>query len=476
MVEKLDDKKKEERRKKRLEQAAAGISAGQSVENSVKQMAETYAKPDTYDRKFFDSGTAKRHTKTEAFAGGKKVKDPYSGDTLSLRKQEAKIKYGKKDWQEHLAEADHTEPLHQIYENNKENPWLKNEDIKDAANSPKNMKTISRKLNNAKRDKTNEEFYGDKEYLEDKDIHLSDKQREKAIADGKKAREDVQAEIRKSEVKNIGNEFHDAGKKSAISGAQTTAAISSVRNIIAVLKGDKKPEQALKDIAKETGETAAISYLVGGSVSVLTHSLVNSTNSIAKMVGQAGMPGKIVAAVMATGGTLYDYFNGKISTKECIIQLGETGTSSALVGISSSAAYAIVGTLTIPVPVVGTLIGSTVGYFVATTLFGALQKQLYAEKMAREERERVEKESAEAVEKIREYRRYLNEITTKYFAENRKVFDEALGDMDSALKLGDAEGYIHGVNKITKQLGGDVQFENMKEFDDVMKDDKPILL
>lgn len=40
----------------------------------------------------------------------------------------------------------------------KDDAWVTNSDIKDAVNSPENLKTISRKLNNAKRDRRNSRF------------------------------------------------------------------------------------------------------------------------------------------------------------------------------------------------------------------------------------------------------------------------------------------------------------------------------
>ena len=146
----------EDKRKKRsqeiLENVAAGQAAGASVEQSVKRVAETYMKPDTYDRNLYDDGAAKRQAKMNEFSKGKPVKDPYSGDELLLRKQEAKLKYGK-DWQKHLAEADHIEPIHKVYERHKNDAFTKNEDIRETVNSKENLKAISRKQNNAKRDK-----------------------------------------------------------------------------------------------------------------------------------------------------------------------------------------------------------------------------------------------------------------------------------------------------------------------------------
>lgn len=172
----------EERRRRRAENALGALAAGASVDESVRRLAEVYRKPLEYrgNRKLFDDGMAKRLAKENLFASGKAVKDPYTGKKLFLRKQEAKLAYGKK-WTEHLAEADHVEPVHRIFEAHKDDAWVTNSDIKDAVNSPENLKTISRKLNNAKRDRRNSDFYGDDRYLADKDIHLSKEAKERAM-------------------------------------------------------------------------------------------------------------------------------------------------------------------------------------------------------------------------------------------------------------------------------------------------------
>lgn len=134
------------------------------------------------------------------------------------------------------------------------------------------------------------------------------------------------------------------------------------------------------------------------------------------------------------------------------------------------------GAVLIPLPVIGSLIGGMVGYMLSGKVFTALSGALSSAKLARKERIRIEKECGESIRRIQEYRRELDEITEKYFKENRKAFDEALGNMVSGLKLGDADGYIHGANQITRRLGGTVSFRNMDEFDDLMKSDDIIKL
>lgn len=458
----------EERRRRRAENALGALAAGASVDESVRRLAEVYRKPLEYrgNRKLFDDGMAKRLAKENLFASGKAVKDPYTGKKLFLRKQEAKLAYGKK-WTEHLAEADHVEPVHRIFEAHKDDAWVTNSDIKDAVNSPENLKTISRKLNNAKRDRRNSDFYGDDRYLADKDIHLSKEAKEWAMEDGRQARSHVDRSLALKGAGNLAAEFHDAGVKAAAGAAVFSGAMAAVDNMVAVIEGKKEPGEAIKDLVKATGTAAALSYFAGGAVSVISHSLSASSNSLARMLGQAGVPGKVVAAVLATAGIIKNYIYGNITASECIAQLGETGIAT-----STAAAGMYAGAVLIPLPVIGSLIGGMLSGKVFTALSGALSSA----KLARKERIRIEKECGESIRRIQEYRRELDEITETYFKENRKAFDEALGDMVSGLKLGDADGYIHGADKIIQQLGGKVSYHNMDEFDELMKSDTIIKL
>lgn len=70
-----------------------------------------------------DSGAAKKNAKFDAFKSQKTVKDPYTGDTLTLTKAEAKLKYGE-EWTKHLVESDHKIALEQRYNETKNNALL----------------------------------------------------------------------------------------------------------------------------------------------------------------------------------------------------------------------------------------------------------------------------------------------------------------------------------------------------------------
>ena len=141
----------------------AGFAATESAMASTQAALRKFAKPTKYDRSVLDDGAAKRNIKINAFKSGVTVKDPYTGDVLTLTKAEARMKYGD-NWTKHLAEADHKISLEQRYEQTKNNPWLTNDDVKASSNSSDNLEVVSRKFNNAKRSRSNEEFVTDDEY------------------------------------------------------------------------------------------------------------------------------------------------------------------------------------------------------------------------------------------------------------------------------------------------------------------------
>ena len=81
---------------KTTQKTVEGVMLGKTISESVvEEVNAKYKKPDTYtgNRKLFDDAKAKIYIKKSVFANGK-VKDPYTGKTLCLKKVDVKIKFG----------------------------------------------------------------------------------------------------------------------------------------------------------------------------------------------------------------------------------------------------------------------------------------------------------------------------------------------------------------------------------------------
>lgn len=449
---------------------AAGFSTNETINSSVEQAAETFNKPQKYDRKLYDSGAAKVKAKKKLFSDNETVRDPYSNKELVLTKKEAKARFGN-EWADHLAESDHIKPLKDTYDEHRNNPWLSNDDIRNATNSDENIKVTSRKYNNAKRDKTNEEYVNDEAYLAEKNVHITDEGKELAIRDGQNAESAINTKLRKSSVKNAVETGHKAGIQGAKNAGLTVVTMSGITNIVSVMKGEKKPEQAIKDVMKDGGKAAVAGYAISGGSTVVMHSLSNSSSRFMQALAKNNVPGKVLTAVMVTGGTLTRYAKGEINTEECIIELGGNTLNFATTGYAMAAGQAL-----IPIPVVGAAIGALVGSALTSNYYNEMINTLKTRKLEEEERQRIINECNKAAEYLREYQKQLQECIDSYMSEFQDCFDTALSDIRTALENGDADGVISGANKITKKLGGQVQYETVEEFAEFLDSDEEFIL
>lgn len=453
---------------------AEGLAATQSARASADMATEHFAKPQDYtgNRTLYDSGAAKYHAKTELFSGNAEVRDPYTGKILTLTKAEAKAKFGA-DWQKHLAESDHIHPLERIHEAHKGNPFLTNDDIREIANSPENMEVNSRSFNNAKRSRTNEEFMEAREYREGKGLKLSKDAEREAVRRGREAQSAIDRKLTVRSIKNAATTFHNAGLEGAKQSGLTALTMAGIMNVVALVKGEKDAGEAIADTVKSGGAGAVTGYVMSGGLTTLAQGLSNSSAPMIQSLMKSNMPGQIVTAVMTFGSTLKRYASGEINTEDFILELGDKGTGLAAGGYGFA-----VGQTLIPIPIVGGVVGSMVGYMLASSFYGELVEFLGVNeaKLAREERLRIERECQEAIARIREYRAQMEEMISRYLTEHITAFHSAFDTMKEALGIGDVDGFIAGANMITKKLGGRVQFEDMGSFDALMMSDEAFVL
>jgi len=283
--------------------------------------------------------------------------------------------------------------------------------------------------------------------------------------------------------------LHAAGASAAISGS-----ISLIRNIVDVANGNKEIDEATLDLIKDTGGAAVIGYgstVIGTSLKV---ALSTSKDQVLKAIGESNLPAQIVTIALETGKTLTRFAKGEIDGVECIKELGEKGTgmigaamlgayggvvAASVFGKSLELPFQILGQAVIPIPIIGTLIGSMVGYTLGTLCYKNIFEtaQILKEaKLAREERICIEKECKEAIAMIRQYRQEMEQLVSKYLIDHITTFHTAFDGIKSALNLGDIDGFIAGTNTITKKLGKTPQFENYQEFNTLMESDVSLKL
>ena len=458
-----DSKKKKEKREKTAQTIGVGLTATKSASTSIKQAAAKFAKPDSYtgNRGLYDSPAAKKQAKAEAFNTGEAVYDKYTGNEIVATIKEAKAKYGD-DWQNHSAEVDHTVSLKEIFERNKKNPYLTNNDIKNIANCKENHEVTPRSYNNAKRSCSNKNFVNDEENLKKKGIKLQVGGKENAIKKQKEAEMAINTKSFVAQTKNIVETGHKAGMQGAISATEVSVTMSTITNIADVIAGEKEPEEAIANIIEDGGTAALTGYAMGSTLTVVSHALSTASSEFIQALVKSNVPGNVITAVMATGDTLKRYADGELSTQECILELGEKGINTVVTGGTMT-----VGQILIPIPVVGATVGAFVGSTFTRIYCDEIRSYLQEQERRQQEHQECQRTIAEckqALKAEKEYRKNLEFYMKRYFNEYWSDIDETLDKMQSAFDNGDADGVIAGANKITRRLGGKVYFETVSEY------------
>lgn len=256
---------------------------------------------------------------------------------------------------------------------------------------------------------------------------------------------------------------HRAGIQAAGNAAKIGGSVSIVKNLVSVCKGETEPDDAIKNVAKDTATTAAVGYGTGFAGTAMKGAMQNSESRYMQALSKTNVAGTVVAVAVAATKTLTRYFKGEIDGVECLETLGEQGT-----GMISSAMFSAVGQMVIPIPVVGGLIGGMVGYALSSATYGILTQSLKEEKLAREQRLQIEKACEEHIKLIREYRAEIESIINEYLIESMDIFRESFTGIKEALAIGDVDWFIESTNTITENVGGKASFSSMEDFNSKM--------
>ena len=262
-----------------------------------------------------------------------------------------------------------------------------------------------------------------------------------------------------------------AGLEQAKMGAAIGGGVSIVRNVVSLCKGEKEVADAVKDVVCDTAGVATLSFATGAAGAAIKGSMQNAGSRMVRALSKTNLPAYIVTATWEAGKTLKDYFTGKIDGVQCLEQLGEKGA-----GMVNGAMFAAIGQVAIPIPVVGALAGSMVGYALSAASYHVLTDSLKAAKLARARRIQIERECAEAIKMLKQYRAELEEGIARDLKARRLFFDQTFDAIKSAIGANDIDGYILSTNDITEAFGGKPLFKDMAGCDALMASGGPICL
>lgn len=269
-------------------------------------------------------------------------------------------------------------------------------------------------------------------------------------------------------LKDIGGISHRAGIEGAKFGMVIGGSISLVTNIISVYSQDKNFNEAVLDIATTTATSAGVGYLTSFSGSAITAFMQQSQLGVIRDLSKTNIPAMVISTCLATSQSIKKYIINEIEAEELFEELAQTAVSNL-----SSAGFAAIGQLAIPIPVLGGLIGGMVGYTISNIFYTGYLDALKLAKKSQEDYTFI-KMKCDASNKLnKQYEAVIDEIFVKKISqidnESKILFEQIKSIRDIS-----ADDYFEAMNSFAKVVGKNLGFNNMQEFDSAMLSKDPL--
>ncbi|MGN1413682.1 MAG: hypothetical protein ACI4WY_05490 [Anaerovoracaceae bacterium] len=163
------------------------------------------------------------------------------------------------------------------------------------------------------------------------------------------------------------------GIKTGLPAACITAAVSTVENCKSVIDGTMSAQEAFSDAALKTGMSGVLGYGTGFISTSISNTMVESSHSLIKSMGKAGIPAMAVTFAIESYDSMIDFATGVIDGKELAFDLSENAVGIA--GSVQAAKYGAAAGLTIagaPGAAVGGMVGGMVGYAITTEAYATV--------------------------------------------------------------------------------------------------------
>ena len=252
---------------------------------------------------------------------------------------------------------------------------------------------------------------------------------------------------------------------SGATAAATTAFVRSVTQIAAVRSGEISPTAAAMSATSAAAASFVRGATVGGGGQAIA--LMSQGMGLPDALGGGTLPFAIARAGLSLGEITTAYARGQISGTEAAQRL-----AASVSRISVTWAGSLVGQVIIPIPLVGALIGGTVGSLscaLAAQGIAAVSSEVKGAAQAEEILAAVQVEVAAAMIVMDEQIRLIDAISHDWeVAFNTQVLP-CLDALAEAVPRGDAVTALGAVSDLVIAFNGAPLFGTVEEFDVGMK-------
>jgi len=418
----------------------------------------------TYQRSLYENKVAMNNFKNQAFNGGKYIKDAYSSNRLYQTKAEAVAKYGD-NFNNHLAQTDHTVPLKKVYEKYRNNPFMDDESIRELANLDENYAMINGHINQSKGELSNIE------YVEKNSQKLSESTQTAMIDEHGNAVSAMQNKAMKKQIQAAGKAF---ALGAAVGG--TASAISNIRDY---QNGEIDAGTAALNIAKDTVTSGGKATVSAVAINTTGQMLINKTagtaiaESCEKFVAGGGVA-KAAIVLAEVGKSTVRYLKGDITGEEFASELTEKGVSLST-SFTLGAQFGVVGGLVggVPGAVIGEIVGNIVGYTMGSKIFEEVKAYRdFVNSYNPEELRRYREIYDNTAQNLRHLREAYEIKMQMAFRQEADTINTAMLGIKDAIVENNTDKMNMYLGNLCEHFGFELRFKSLQEFDDFMMSDE----
>lgn len=271
----------------------------------------------------------------------------------------------------------------------------------------------------------------------------------------------------KMEVKYVGQEMLAAGSQAAAGAAVVGGGISLVKNIISAYNGKLSASEAVCNIAKDTAQSALKGGTTGSAGALIR---CGAEKAGFQTLAKSNVAMAVAGSVVEVGTIVYDFAQGKIDAETAMIRMGQTGTSTVSGLYAGAAAGAVFGPP-------GAVIGSMVGYMLASSTYQSCVAILEKAKLSEAESKRLAELTDVACKAMQEQRAEFERLVEEKVCCKKSEFRNAFFSIDNAINRKEFYKATEGMANLAGLFGKKLNLQNFSDFDIYMRSsDAPLRL
>lgn len=264
---------------------------------------------------------------------------------------------------------------------------------------------------------------------------------------------------------------HEAGVAAAKNTMIVSGVVSGVKNMCAVVSGEKDLDEAAIDVTKSVVKDGATAYSVaniGTGIKALMHA---SKDELIRELGASAvnLPILLANTTVSVGKNLYRFAKGELNSEELVLALGQNGMELTGGFIGGSVGLAMGGPI-------GAAIGSFAGTLISKVIYNGVTKILHESKLSAQKRRILEQIAQEAVAQIGILKEELRQYAQEKYEEREQLMENLFAEMEKTSLSNDINGYMHCIDQFGRAFGIELNLNTKEEVEAFMQDPNSVFV